>query len=103
MKTVIFDPPEHDFFIYVAPWGSKMKYGKMINEKPVTQFNINGKIIKAEFVDVMRYPFNRTFDFVSQWAYGMTTEELRQYLKYKWPKLGPGSEIGFYLFRKINK
>jgi len=98
---ITFNQPQHNYFPYAAPFPEKSCRFDLVEQKPVKEFVLNGKVVKARLIDFMDYQLKSISDYHALWAYGVTGKELAGQLLERWPQLKPESRIVIYLFEKV--
>lgn len=100
-KAINYTQPQHNFFVYAAPFPEQANRMQIIEQQPLRDFNLDGEVVQARTIDYLDFPVSAISDFHAQWAYGKTGKELADQLMERWPQLKPDSRIVFYLFEII--
>ena len=98
---ITHNTPQHNFFVYAAPFPEKSNRFELIEDNPETDFILNGQACKARVIDYMDYTLNNISDYHARWAYGISGNQLAKQLQKKYPQLIAESRVVLYLFEKV--
>jgi len=100
MKPINFTPPNHKWFIYVAPY-QRISLVDLMDKPPTIAFATENGPITARITDVLVYPLNHLSEYHCRMAYGFSKRDMQLHIKKQWPQLPPESNVSFYLCEKI--